>query len=326
MLHREYFPFMPTGLSAPRGPIDPPTLEGESPEGWWEASAFELFGAAENIACLLHDASECGAEIISPFVGFCAFSAAYMNLYVFRFPQMNLGRSRNAERNIQYCMTYLESFRQVWKLGDSWVSGETALRSLHAHSSPFILEMDRWLTGIWQSNSSRLSKMHRYCTSEPRQIGLDIKGNHGQISMFCTNRFTNFELLIDLISISKKLKARSERRFQFQHLRRMLVLIRWTWICRSTIFLLKSAHMLMSRECGHIGGARWMTSICLYFKIKRIRCRQFWDLSPGIIKKYLAFIVNLPFPHSVYSVLMAHIHLFRLIAVKIPVAALHCPI
>ncbi|KAJ5988028.1 hypothetical protein N7481_003238 [Penicillium waksmanii] len=122
MLHREYFPFMPTGLTAPRGPIDPPTLEGESPEGWWEASAFELFGAAENIACLLHEASECGAEIISPFVGFCAFSAAYMNLYVFRFPQMNLGRSQNAERNLTYCMAYLETFRQVWTLGDSWLA------------------------------------------------------------------------------------------------------------------------------------------------------------------------------------------------------------
>lgn len=122
MLHREYFPFMPTGLSAPRGPIDPPTLEAESPEGWWEASAFELFSAAENIACLLHDASECGAEIISPFVGFCAFSAAYMNLYVSRFPQMNLGRSQNAERNLNYCLAYLENFRQVWKLADSWVS------------------------------------------------------------------------------------------------------------------------------------------------------------------------------------------------------------
>ncbi|KAJ5102602.1 hypothetical protein N7532_003131 [Penicillium argentinense] len=122
MLHREYFPFMPTGVSAPRGPIDPPTLEAESPEGWWEASSFELFGAAENIARLLHDASECGAEIISPFVGFCAFSAAYMNLYVFRFPQMNLGRSQNAERNLNYCMTYLENFRQVWKLADSWIA------------------------------------------------------------------------------------------------------------------------------------------------------------------------------------------------------------
>ena len=123
MLHREYFPFMPTTISVPSGPIDPPTLEAEAPEGWWDASAYELFGAAENIAKLLYDASQCDAEILTPYVGFCAFSAAYMNLYVFRFPHMNLGRSLHAEKNLNYCMEYLERFRHVWKLGESWVSG-----------------------------------------------------------------------------------------------------------------------------------------------------------------------------------------------------------
>lgn len=122
MLHREYFPFMPTTVSKPSGPVDPPTLEAEAPDGWWDASAFELFGAAENIAKLLHEASECDAEMLTPFVGFCAFSAAYMNLYVFRFPHMNLGRSLDAETNIDYCLKYLERFRHVWKLGESWVS------------------------------------------------------------------------------------------------------------------------------------------------------------------------------------------------------------
>ncbi|KAJ6134968.1 hypothetical protein N7512_000128, partial [Penicillium capsulatum] len=122
MLHREYFPFMPTTVSKPSGPVDPPTLEAEAPEGWWDASALELFGAAENIANILHDASECDAEMLTPFVGFCAFSAAYMNLYVFRFPHMNLGRSTNAEKNIEYCLTYLERFRHMWKLGESWIA------------------------------------------------------------------------------------------------------------------------------------------------------------------------------------------------------------
>lgn len=121
MLHREYFPFMPTTVSRPSGPIDPPTLEAEAPECWWDTSALELFGAAENIAKLLHDASECDAEMLTPFVGFCAFSAAYMNLYVFRFPHMNLGRSLDADTNIDYCLQYLERFRHVWKLGESWV-------------------------------------------------------------------------------------------------------------------------------------------------------------------------------------------------------------
>lgn len=122
MLHREYFPFMPTAESAPRGPIDHPMLQAEAPEGWWDASALEMFSAAENIANILREASECGAELLTPFVGFCAFSAAYMNLYVFRFPQMNFGRSRRAEENLNQCLAYLEAFRLKWKLGESWVS------------------------------------------------------------------------------------------------------------------------------------------------------------------------------------------------------------
>ncbi|KAJ5351442.1 hypothetical protein N7452_000416 [Penicillium brevicompactum] len=108
--------------TVPCGPIDQPTLEAEAPPGWWDNSALVLFGSAEKIAKLLHDASECGGEMLTPFVGFCAFSAAYMNLYAFRFPQMNMGRSSNAERNLNYCLAYLERFRQVWKLGESWIT------------------------------------------------------------------------------------------------------------------------------------------------------------------------------------------------------------
>ncbi|KAE8154290.1 hypothetical protein BDV25DRAFT_135982 [Aspergillus avenaceus] len=124
MLHREYFPFIPDAESKPHGPVDP-TLEAEAPPGWWEDSALELFGAAENIAGLLHEASECGVHLATPFVGFCAFSASYMNLYVYRFPQMNLGRSSRAEALMNMCLAYLEEFRSVWKLGDAW------LKTLH---------------------------------------------------------------------------------------------------------------------------------------------------------------------------------------------------
>ncbi|GFF60336.1 ATPase WRNIP1 homolog C26H5.02c [Aspergillus udagawae] len=122
MLHREYFPFLPTAVSVPRGPVDQPTLEAEAPEGWWDTSALELFGAAEQIANLLHDASQCGANMLTPFIGFCAFSAAYMNLYIYRFPHMNLNRSLQASTSLEYCRAYLEDFRHVWKLGESWMT------------------------------------------------------------------------------------------------------------------------------------------------------------------------------------------------------------
>lgn len=112
---------MPTAESGPRGPVDHPLLEAEAPVGWWESSALELFSAAEHIARLLHEASECGAHLMTPFVGFCAFSASYMNLYIYRFPRMNLGRSTQAEQLMNFCLAYLEEFRHVWKLGEAWV-------------------------------------------------------------------------------------------------------------------------------------------------------------------------------------------------------------
>ncbi|KAI2789776.1 hypothetical protein POX_d05274 [Penicillium oxalicum] len=122
MLHREYFPFLPTSETLPRGPVDHPQLQAEAPPGWWDKSALEMFGATEHIARILHEAAECGSELLTPFVGFCAFSAAYMNLYVSKFPQMNLGRSPHAGQHLQYCLAYLEVFRREWKLGESWMT------------------------------------------------------------------------------------------------------------------------------------------------------------------------------------------------------------
>ncbi|KAF4943519.1 hypothetical protein FSARC_14904 [Fusarium sarcochroum] len=120
MLHREYFPFLPTADTTPRGPIDPPLLEAEAPPGWWDDSAKELFNAAEKIACLLQEASECGIPLMTPFSGFCAFTACFLNLYVFRFPGMNLGRSSRAEQLMNWGLEYLEEFQNAWELAGGW--------------------------------------------------------------------------------------------------------------------------------------------------------------------------------------------------------------
>ncbi|PHH90190.1 hypothetical protein CDD83_4289 [Cordyceps sp. RAO-2017] len=121
MLHREYFPFLPLSESGPQGPIDHPRLEAAAPSGWWEASAEQMFGAAESIAKLLHEASECGVHLMTPFTGFCAFSAGYANLYAFRFPRMNLNRSPDAETHLRMCLDYLQELRKVWKIADGWI-------------------------------------------------------------------------------------------------------------------------------------------------------------------------------------------------------------
>lgn len=121
MLHREYVPFLPTAEMAPRGPIDHPMLQAQAPAGWWESSAQELFQAAERIAGLLRDAEDCGILFATPFAGFCAYSACFMNLYVHRFPRMNLGRSPGAEECLNLCLGFLDKFRATWKIGHRWV-------------------------------------------------------------------------------------------------------------------------------------------------------------------------------------------------------------
>ncbi|KAI1046411.1 hypothetical protein LB505_009131, partial [Fusarium chuoi] len=121
MLHREYFPFLPTADLTPRGPVDPPLLEAEAPPGWWDESARELFNAAEQIASLLQEASECGIPLMTPFSGFCAFTACFLNLYVFRFPRMNLNRSLKAEQLMNWGLEYLEEFQNAWELAGGWV-------------------------------------------------------------------------------------------------------------------------------------------------------------------------------------------------------------
>lgn len=121
MLHREYFPFLPTLESTPQGPVDHPKLEATAPEGWWDESSLALFGAAENIANILHESSECGVHLMTPFAGFCAFSAGYLNLYVYYFPRMNLSRSLQAKACMERCLDYLYEFRKIWTIADGWV-------------------------------------------------------------------------------------------------------------------------------------------------------------------------------------------------------------
>ncbi|KAJ6785953.1 hypothetical protein PWT90_03903 [Aphanocladium album] len=125
MLHREYFPFLPTLESIPQGPVDHPTLEATAPERWWDESARSLFGAAENIARILLESSECGVHLMTPFAGFCAFSAGYLNLYVYHFPRMNLGRSLHAKACMDMCLDYLNEFRKIWTIADGWGCGES---------------------------------------------------------------------------------------------------------------------------------------------------------------------------------------------------------
>lgn len=124
MLHREYFPFLPTTESTPCGPVDPPLLEAEAPPLWWEDCAKELYGAAEQVTGLLREASECGIPLMTPFSGFCAFTACFLNLYIMYFPRMNLDRSPKAKQLMDWGLEYLREFQIAWELAGGWVRSQ----------------------------------------------------------------------------------------------------------------------------------------------------------------------------------------------------------
>lgn len=120
-MNREYIPFIPTPESEPQGPVDPPLLEAIAPKDWWIDGAGNLFNAAACITNILQELEELNSELLTPFAGFCAFSAATMNLYAAAFPRMNLGRSLNAASLAKSNVKYLEKFRHIWKMGMGWV-------------------------------------------------------------------------------------------------------------------------------------------------------------------------------------------------------------
>lgn len=181
MLHREYFPFLPLLESTPQGPVDHPMLEATAPQGWWDESARILFGAAENIARILQESSECGVHLMTPFAGFCAFSAGYLNLYVYHFPKMNLGRSLQAKACMEMCLDYLNMFRKVWTIADGWVSALPVFLQTYT-SDEFLFFYSRL----------KLFNKHRCYTRELWKIDCGIKAEPGLILMCYTSRFTSF--------------------------------------------------------------------------------------------------------------------------------------
>jgi hypothetical protein len=60
------------------------------------------------------------APLFTPFAGFCAFSAATMNIYAACFPQMNLGRSPQSQADYESDLAYLDKFRTMWPMGVGW--------------------------------------------------------------------------------------------------------------------------------------------------------------------------------------------------------------
>lgn len=75
------------------------------------------------------------APFLTPFAGFCAFSAASMNVYVACFPRMNLGRSTGSAADVEANLGYLERFRGRWLMGDGWWGTVQQMKGLYERAS-----------------------------------------------------------------------------------------------------------------------------------------------------------------------------------------------
>ncbi|KAL1382358.1 fungal-specific transcription factor domain-containing protein [Phyllosticta capitalensis] len=92
ILHRDYIPFVPLRSTRPQGPLDPPTFAPEdyqTPDGFWEHSARELFKTARDVIDLLRMCQDWGVLVESPVVGFTTYSAALAGAYAINFPWMD---------------------------------------------------------------------------------------------------------------------------------------------------------------------------------------------------------------------------------------------
>ncbi|KAF7562063.1 hypothetical protein G7046_g2074 [Stylonectria norvegica] len=135
-LLREYVPFLPAPESEPAGPVDPPLLPAPAPSGWWHDRADELFTSAAKIPLLLQELKDANASLETPFAGFCAFSAATMNLYVSSFPNMNLKRSADTSFDVAVLnLRLLDRFRAVWPMGEGWRVTIQHCKGLYDHAS-----------------------------------------------------------------------------------------------------------------------------------------------------------------------------------------------
>jgi hypothetical protein len=127
-------PFLPYAISQPAGPVDPPLLPMPAPEQWWSDRASDTFNSSAHIVSLLESLDEEKASLLTPFAGFCSFSAATTNLYVSTFPNMNLGRSFGIKNIISANLKFLDRFRSIWSLGEGWWVTVQNCKLLYRHA------------------------------------------------------------------------------------------------------------------------------------------------------------------------------------------------
>jgi hypothetical protein len=123
ILYREYLPFVPEPFINMAGPTEPPLLIREAPGGWWASYTTTLFDASAQVTAILSELTDAGIAILSPIIGYCAFTAASMNLYLAAFPWVDPASSRKTDAAAlsQKNLDWLRDFANVCPLGRQWV-------------------------------------------------------------------------------------------------------------------------------------------------------------------------------------------------------------
>ncbi|KAI0099054.1 fungal-specific transcription factor domain-containing protein [Nemania sp. FL0031] len=126
MLHREYVPFVPIRCRGPEGPLDQPTFtKEETPAGFWQTSAEQLFKAARGIVDLIEICQRKDKLPQSTIVLFAIWTAAFVGLYGAHFPQMDTERHM---LNFDFEDMREDGLKDVFKRGPTALTFQTLLK------------------------------------------------------------------------------------------------------------------------------------------------------------------------------------------------------
>jgi hypothetical protein len=125
-LHREYLQLFPDENQEYNGRLptrvgvaqrDPPAHPDSQ---FWVESLRDLFVAARNISDILIELDSLDSLMNTPFVGFAAFTAASMNMYLAIFQWVFPELSSNAQKRAESDVKFLKRGMTVWPLEQHW--------------------------------------------------------------------------------------------------------------------------------------------------------------------------------------------------------------
>ncbi|EOO01271.1 putative c6 transcription factor protein [Phaeoacremonium minimum UCRPA7] len=128
-LHREYLQFFPVQGPTYRGRLPKgldQAYEGIDVDAFWTSSLKDLFNAAARITEILVELERHDAVMLTPFLGFAAFSAATVNMYLAIFSWVYPDLAAGARERTETDVRFLKQVVGLWPLAQQWY--QTVLR------------------------------------------------------------------------------------------------------------------------------------------------------------------------------------------------------